>query len=231
MKIRLDNSTPETEKFLREWFSDSDTITAHTSGSTGKPKEIRLLKSDMVVSATATCRYFSLTSDSVLVCPLSADYIAGKMMIVRALVSGAALSMINPSNRPDLERFDRITLLPVVPSQLQSLLENGSLAKKVTNLLVGGSPVSEEIEHRISIAGYNAFASYGMTETCSHVALRRFGDQFFEALPGIVFSTDIDSCLSISAPLFSFKSLQTNDIVNLADSTHFRWIGSRKGFI
>ena len=231
--MKLIETTPVADRFIEQWNDSNDYIVAHTSGSTGTPKEIKLLKSDMIVSARATCRFFNIDSRSLLVSPLSADYIAGKMMIVRAIVSDASLAMTEPTNRPDLSRFEHIDLLPVVPSQVDAILADTSNVNRIKHLLVGGGKTDEPLEHRIKSSGIDAWASYGMTETCSHVAVRRLGnpDSCYHALPGITFTTDAESCLAIHSDSFSWKTLQTNDIVELIDNKSFRWLGRRDNII
>lgn len=231
--MNLIETTPATDRFLKQWNDGNDYITAHTSGSTGTPKEIKLLKADMLVSARATCRFFGIDNGSILVCPLSADYIAGKMMIVRTICSDASLAMTEPSNRPDLSRFDHIDLLPVVPSQIEGILADRSNATRIKHLLVGGGKTDDVLAARLKEAGFDSWASYGMTETCSHVAVKPLGepDAPFSALPGITFSTDSDNCLRINSDNFSWHSLQTNDIVHLVDNQSFRWLGRRDNVI
>ncbi|MDE6642792.1 MAG: AMP-binding protein [Muribaculaceae bacterium] len=231
--MKLIESTQLANRFIEQWNDSNDHIIAHTSGSTGKPKEIKLLKSDMIESARATCRFFNIDKNSVLVSPLSADYIAGKMMIIRSIVSDATLAMTEPSNHPDLKRFDKIDLLPVVPSQVDAILADPLNVNRINHLLVGGGKTDESLEKRIAQSGIDAWASYGMTETCSHVAVRRLGDpdSCYHALPGITFSIDSDSCLAIHSDNFSWKSLQTNDIVELVDNQSFRWLGRRDNVI
>lgn len=220
--------TPEAENFIREWNGPHPYVIARTSGSTGTPKEIRLLKSDMRASARATIEFFGLDCSSRLHLPLSPDYIAGKMQIVRALEAGAVLSVEPPSNRPlgasVMKGNGRISLLPVVPSQVPGLLESG-MAARIDNLIIGGAPLSETDEQRIIDSGIRAFATYGMTETCSHVALRQLGSEYFTALPGFSFATDSRGCLAIASSTLSFGNLITNDIVDLISPTSFRWIG------
>lgn len=218
-------------EFLAQWRDDSDCIVAHTSGSTGKPKEIRLLKSDMRQSAAATCEYFGIGRGSVIAAPLSADYIAGKMMVVRADISGASLLEMPVSNEVDITV--PVNLLAVVPSQLASLLSNPDAPTLVRNLLIGGAAPSAEVCRRLTEAGFKAFVSYGMTETCSHVALASASDpnRVFTAMPGINFDIDSRGCLTVIAPKFSFKMLQTNDVVDLIDERRFCWRGRADGVI
>lgn len=219
--------TPEAETFLNEWNNPLPYVTAHTSGSTGSPKQIRLLKSDMRASARATIKFFGLNRSSWLYLPLSAGYIAGKMQIVRALEAGCNLSVEPPSNHPTLNIGDNnagISLLPIVPSQIDGVLASG-MTHRIKSMIIGGAPLSPEAERRVIDSGIPAFATYGMTETCSHVALRRLGDDRFEALPGFSFSLDGRGCLSISSRTLSFGSLITNDMVELTTNKLFRWLG------
>lgn len=224
------NITPEAESFLKQWYNSADYIIAHTSGSTGAPKEIKLLKSDMLVSARATNLFFDITAGDTLLCPLSADYIAGKMMIVRAIAADARLILEKPSNSPLKEDYGSVKLMPVVPSQIPAIPVE-RLAS-VENLLIGGAPLSPIQENYVRSLGVKAYASYGMTETASHVALRKIGSEdYYDALPGISFKCDSDSCLNIVAPAFSFGSLQTNDVVELLSETRFHWLGRRDNVV
>ena len=215
----------EINDFIRESESDCDYIVAHTSGSTGTPKEIRLPKSDMRVSAKATNSRFGITRRSVIAAPLSVDYIAGKMMCVRAIEAGCELLEMPVSNKVIIDR--RIDLLAIVPSQLDSLLAQPDAPQLVKNIIVGGAPMNDQQLAAIVNKGLNAFATYGMTETCSHVALKKIcgHETYFEAMPGISFSQDRRGCLVIQAPAYSFGNLTTNDIVEIASPTEFRWIG------
>ena len=219
--------TTEAEEFISEWRNRLPYVTAHTSGSTGKPKEIRLLKSDMRASARATAEFFGLTSASTLWLPLSPSYIAGKMQIVRALEAGCSLVVEPPSNTPlhhSPPGVTEISLLPIVPSQADGLLAS-PLRRRVKAAIIGGAPLSREAEQRVIDSGLTAFATYGMTETCSHVALRRLGEEEFHALPGFTFSTDSRGCLTIETRTLSFSRLVTNDVVALSSPQSFRWLG------
>ena len=224
----------ELKSFISEWKSDLPFVLAHTSGSTGKPKEIKLLKSDMRASAHATNTFFGINEKSTVGMALSADYIAGKMMTVRALESGATLVAIHPSNDVRLpDNCDVIDLLSVVPSQLKSFIDRPEYACRVKNLLVGGaSPAAEDL-HALTLLGYRVWISYGMTETCSHVALARADDirRVFKAMPGISFAVTDDERLIVRASNFSFNELVTNDVVSLIDCGHFVWRGRADGII
>lgn len=222
------------DQFKAEWLSDSVYVGAHTSGSTGVPKDIHLLKEDMRVSARATNTYFGIDADSVLATPLSTDYIAGKMMVVRACEARCRLVELPVSNIISIpDDINRIDLLPIVPSQIKSLLDQPRLSAKIRNVLIGGASPSADDCHRLTLAGYRAFISYGMTETCSHVALARADDsgRVFRAMPGVTFDCASDGRLIIEAPGFSFGRLTTNDLVTLLSPQAMIWRGRADGVI
>lgn len=224
----------ELNTFIAEWRNDKDYIEAHTSGSTGAPKTIHLNKDDMRTSARATCRFFGIDSRSTIGMALSASYIAGKMMAVRALESGARLVTADVSKETDISGIPGvIDLFAIVPAQIDSFISHPEWAGKVRNLLIGGAAPSDEALHALSLLGYTAWVSYGMTETCSHVALARGDDsrRVFRAMPGITFSSTEDGRLIINAPAFSFGSLTTNDIVELLSPERFCWRGRADGVI
>lgn len=211
--------------FVKEWNNSSDYIEAHTSGSTGIPKPVKLKKSDMRESALATCRFFDIQKGDLLYLPLQPTYIAGKMMIVRAIMAQADLLVEQPSNRPLLSVPPRrIKLAAIVPSQIPGLIESGNI-KLIDKVIVGGAPVPAEYEEMLIGSGIEAYATYGMTETCSHVALRKLGEKVYKALPHINFSTDSRGCLVIHSDRMSFGKLVTNDIIELLDSKTFEWKG------
>lgn len=212
--------------FLKEWYDTSvDYVTAHTSGSSGPPKSIRLPKGDMIASARATNLFFGISEGSVLGLPLSVDYIAGKMMVVRSLEARCALHCLPVESNLDIDR--EITLLSAVPAQAESLLRDEADMQLVRNLLLGGASISPELEKKLAGAGYNAFIGYGMTETCSHVALRRLGSQdaAYHAMDGVDFAIDSRGCLVVNMPSREVKRIVTNDRVELFDSRTFIWLG------
>lgn len=218
--------------FLEEWFNDKPYVIGHTSGSTGEPKEIRLNKADMQASARITNTFFDIGPDSVLLLCLSVSYIAGKMMVVRALEAGAELWTTTASSRP-LERMansgKRVNLAAMVPMQVVESFkypEDQAALTRIHHLLIGGAPVSPRLERQLLDIPTLCYATYGMTETVSHVALRKLNDTpGYFALGDISFSADERGCLVICAPHLTDKQFITNDVVHLADIRHFEWLG------
>ena len=224
--------TPEAEAFVDEWRSALPYVAAHTSGSTGKPKEIRLLKDDMQQSAHATLDFFGLGSGSLLLLPLEPTYIAGKMQIVRAIEGGCDIIAEHASSMPFKETVTvpESSMIAIVPGQIEGLMQS-PIFDKIGTIIVGGAPTPPHLERKLIEAGANAFATYGMTETCSHVALRRFGEDMFRGLPGFRFSTTDEGCLVIESNSMSLGRLVTNDIVELVDGGCFRFLGRHDNVI
>lgn len=212
--------------FIERFLDASDSIEAMTSGSTGQPKLIRLLKNDMRLSARATNAFFGIDSTSVMAMPLSVDYIAGKMMIVRALEARCTLLCESPSMSPlsDCTRDD-VDLVPIVPAQIGGFISGGG-CKRCRHVIVGGGAVSAGQEEALCATGVKAYATYGMTETCSHVALRRMGTgEPFELLDGFTASTDPEGRLVIESSNMSFGRLHTNDVVHMLTPRSFVVLG------
>lgn len=226
------NKTEDWEKeifhFILEWFNEKEFIVAHTSGSTGTPKRLELPKTKMAESAKMTAAYFGLNAKSKVLLALPASYIAGKMMIVRALVNQWDLYWVNPkgnvlSTLPNV----KINFTALVPLQAENTLKEPSNWVHIEKCLLGGAPVSESLKTQVKNFPTLFFESYGMTETMSHVAIKKLNDvtNVFEALSDVYFETDDRDCLKIFAPKLIDAPLQTNDIVNLKDNKHFIWLG------
>lgn len=212
--------------FAAEWKSTPDHIICRTSGSTGNPKEICLPKSEMRKSAWRTIRFFALDSSSHLHSCVSPDYIGGKMMAVRAYETGAELTWEKPSNRP-LEKYDRtaIDLLAVVPSQMIHILDNLHDMPEIRAVIIGGAPIPAHLRERIEESGLNAWETYGMTETASHIALRRVTATTgtFIPLDGIRVYADSESRLVIE--MEGWQRIVTNDMADIAEDGGFTIYG------
>ena len=218
--------------FLMDWISPHDSISVKTSGSTGTPKNISLSKQAMANSAVSTGKYFGIKEkDTALLC-LSASHIAAKMMLVRAMVLGLSLDYIDPSSSPLSGLLKTYDFCAMVPLQLEKSLKD---ITKIKTLIVGGAPVSGELRSKLKNLPTHIFETYGMTETCSHIAVRPLNNfdpkdaqgslDSFYALPGIKVAQDDRNCLQIQAPSLGVDSLATNDVVTLISDTEFIWLG------
>lgn len=232
--------------FCRTWLTNQQQFTLVTSGSTGTPKPIQLTRAQMQASAHLTGQTLGLRAgDPALVC-LNIRYVAGIMMLVRGLELGLPMTIIEPASNP-LTGLDpataSIAFTALVPLQLQTILANpdaGSRAKQVNTLnqmkaiLVGGAATSPALEQALQVIDAPVYATYGMTETVSHIALRRLNgpdaSDVFTALAGVNLGTDARGCLHITSAATNFERIQTNDVVELiagqhGSSPHFRLLG------
>lgn len=228
----------EIEAFLLDWFNEKADISIFTSGSTGKPKPINVRKSQMIKSAAITCNFFNLTKgDKALLC-MPLNFIAGKMMIVRAIVADLDLYIVEPSGHPlekVYENFDFISMVPMqVYNSLQVFSEKVKL-KNAKNLLIGGGSISNEIENELKDFPNKVFASYGMAETLTHIALRRVNgenpSQSYTPLPSVNVSLSEDNTLVIYAPLVNDEVLITNDIAEIKSDGSFIILGRKDNVI
>jgi o-succinylbenzoate---CoA ligase len=228
-------SVPEWEKelysFLNEWFSDSDFINAQTSGSTGKPKSITLPKSLMLKSAERTIEYFCLKKGNRILLSLSCQYIAGKMMVVRAIAGQMNLITVDPASNFDFLENGTFDFGAMVPNQVFKIWEKPSGKDKlqnIRNLLVGGSAISANLEAQIAQLSNRVVSTYGMTETASHIAIRELSgtrkSDIHQCLAGITVSLSENDCLQIHLPEM-IEPLQTNDLAELKTNTSFRILG------
>jgi len=212
--------------FLMDWLDDSDSIHVNTSGSTGIPKIISLKKEHMVNSALATGTFFNLKAGVRALNCLSANFIAGKMMLVRAIVLGWEMDFVEPTSHPLGITSKPYDFCAMVPMQVQNTI---SYLNRIGTIIIGGAPISAELKLSLSKANTRIFETYGMTETITHIAVKGlFNDSDnnnFKALPEVIFSKDERDCLVIEAPKVSEGIIITNDVVNLISSSEFQWLG------
>ncbi len=204
--------------FIYDWFDQNSFIKLKTSGSTGEPKMIRMEKQALVNSALATGDYFNLHSGNKALLCLPMDYIAGKMMFVRALILGLDLDFIEPTSQPLLYNDTKYDFAAMVPMQAQNSMDKLTQIKK---LIIGGTRIDLKLQNELIKIPIQIFETYGMTETCSHIATREMGSEFFNALPNIAFDIDDRNCLIIDAPHVSSEKIITNDIVELVNNQQF----------
>jgi O-succinylbenzoic acid--CoA ligase len=211
--------------FLEEWYSDSETITTKTSGSTGTPKNIELTKSAMIRSAAMTGEFLNLKeNDSALLC-MPSLYIAGKMMLVRAIVWKLNLFCIKPVSHPLENLTKEFVFSAMTPMQVENSLNKLHLIKK---LIVGGAQISSPLLDQLKNLPTDIYESFGMTETISHIALKKVsGNQnfpVFRVLPGTKIRQDERGCLCI-LPSFLTEEIRTNDSVSILSENEFEWLG------
>lgn len=224
--------------FLKEWFSENEYISVKTSGSTGTPKEILVEKQRMIQSAMLTCSFLELKpSDKSLLC-MSMQYIAGKMFTVRTLVAGLDLYLVPPCGNPLTNVNVELDFAAMVPLQVYNSLQNVEEAEKlksIKNLIIGGGAIDETMSDQLKSFPYKIFSTYGMTETLSHIALRKLNgvDASENYLPfdSVSLSLSDENTLIIDAPLVSKDILTTNDIAEINVDGSFKILGRKDNVV
>ncbi|OUS00840.1 O-succinylbenzoic acid--CoA ligase [Flavobacteriales bacterium 33_180_T64] len=213
--------------FLLDWLDEKDYISVKTSGSTGLAKTIKLRKQAMVNSAIMTGDFFELKpGDKALHC-LPSQYISGKMMLVRAMILGLELDLVSPSTVPNYDTKKGYDFCAMIPLQLKNSLDKLECIK---TLIVGGAAVSKTLQISLKEVKTAVFETYGMTETVSHIAVKKLNktletDSHFQILSDISITKDNRDCLVIEAKKFSETKIITNDIINMISNTTFDMIG------
>jgi O-succinylbenzoic acid--CoA ligase len=221
-------------QFMLSWLNGQTTFTLHTSGSTGTPKDILITRSQLSSSALMTGAALDLPKGTKALVCLNVSYIAGVMMLVRGMELGWELSIREPVSNP-LSGMDWDTtfdFVSMVPLQLSACLADETTKGHVNSLgkiLLGGAPVGVGLQKQINELDIPVYQSYGMTETVSHVALKKLNfplkEDDYTVLPGVEFGVDERDCLYLQGAVTNGEKIQTNDIVDITSDTTFNWLG------
>lgn len=211
-----------TGEFLLEWFNKKTFITATSSGTTGSPKKINLDKQAMVNSALATAEFFDLKAGNRVLNCLSTNYIAGKMMLIRSMILGFEMDFVSPTSNPLKGNRHFYDFVAMVPLQVQNSISELDNVKK---LIIGGAKISETLLNQLLELPTLIYETYGMTETVTHIAVKKIEEKSFSVLPNVKIATDERSCLVLTAPRISDTNIVTNDVVKLLSETQFLLMG------
>lgn len=240
MKLFIENLDKNYEfqilDFLEKYKNDTN-FKLQTSGSTGQKKEIYVLKKQLQQSAIATIEALNLKkSDTALLC-LHFDFIASKMMLIRAFEADMNLVISKPN--ADLgaliEKY-QISFAAFVPLQIEKIIDSNGIEmlNKIQTILIGGTAISQNLACKLQFCSSNIYQTFGMTETVSHIALRKINEKkpkkYYTILPHIEIKTNAENCLCIKGDVTNNVWIETTDVIHLIDNQNFEWIG-RKDFV
>jgi o-succinylbenzoate---CoA ligase len=208
--------------FLMDWFDDHSYVDTLTSGTTGTPKMIRISKQAMVHSAIATGDFLGLRPGNTALHCLPCRFIAGKMMLVRAIILGFEMDLVSPKGNPIPYKHKVYDFSAMVPLQVEHALSQLNQIKK---LIVGGAKIAPSLVNQLQNCDTEVYETYGMTETITHIAAKKIDEISFQTLPNVKVSIDNRNCLVIDAPNILEEKIVTNDIVHLVSPTSFQWLG------
>jgi O-succinylbenzoic acid--CoA ligase len=220
-------------EFILELFNINTFILCKTSGSTGKPKNIKLEKKALVNSTYMTRDYFNLTPGLSAISFLPMNFIAGKMMLVRAMVLGLDLHLFAPTSNPSKFIDKKYCFSAMTPMQASNSINK---LKYINTLILGGSNTSKELSLKILSKKVKYYETYGMTETATHIAIKKVSKQdvsnnSFRVLKGVTITANKNNCLVIEAPHICVNKLITNDVVEIISNSQFCFIGRKDNVI
>ncbi len=215
--------------FILEFLNDGSFIIQKTSGSTGIPKEIKLTGKAMMTSAQNTLEYLGiLPGSNVLLC-LPVEFIAGKMMIVRAIAGDLNLLLTAPKGIVSVPDKEEVELAAMVPYQVHKLLEKGYRFGNIKKLIIGGTAINDFILRHIENLETEIYESYGMAETCSHIALKRINgkkkEAAFHLMKDIHIETNDSGCLVIHSTYLDNTPIETTDVIHKITEKEFEYVG------
>lgn len=216
-----------TLQFCKDWLNNGQEFNINTSGSTGKPKEIIITRNQMITSAEMTAEFFNLKENDTILVNLNTKYIAGMMMLARGLHLNLSISIVEPSSNPLKHINIKDDFYAFVPLQMQSIIESNNIdfLKNAKAIIIGGAPISAYQEELFIKTELPIYSTYGMTETCTHIAIRKVGEHNFKGLKNVYFDIDKRNCLTINSPTAIENPLITNDVIDLISNQEFIWKG------
>lgn len=232
--ISFDDYELQTLNFCYEWLNNKDEFIINTSGSTGTPKPISLKRTLMIKSAELTGEFLKLKQNENILVVVPTYYIAGLMMLVRGFVLDLNIFIYTPSSNP-IENINlkdhKFSLASFVPLQIFEILKSGMIndLNLIKNILIGGGSIDTNLENQLQNLNSNIYHTYGMTETITHIALRKINGEdkskYFKTLKETKISIDDRNCLIINSPVTGFKNVITNDLVEIKNDSEFIILG------
>jgi len=225
-------------RFCKEWLNGKVDFLLQTSGSTGTPKQIRVTREQLKASARITAHYLQLKPEQTALVCLDTSFIAGLMMLVRAIEVGMNIIVTPPEANPlqSINPEIPVDFTAFVPYQIEAILKSPQREKlnSISNVIIGGAPLAQHTKLILQTFNNKIYATYGMTETLTHIALQRLSgsvEDTFHVLPGFSIEKDERDCLVIQAAHLGNKPIITNDLVELVGKDLFKWLGRIDGVI
>ncbi len=253
----LPEASPEIVYSLRicqQWMQGNTDFTINTSGSTGPAKAISLSREQLLASAKTTGDFLDYQKGETMLVCLPTNRIGGMMQLIRAMEFGLSTSLkvtgagrredgeieaggLGSRYRPSpLERgWGEVSVEAIhtslTPHLLYKLLaqQNGhQILSSFKTILIGGSGVNKELKEKLSGFKNSIYQTYGMTETCSNIAMMRLSqlsEDHFKPLPGVQIAVDDDGCLRICCPATTNEWIKSNDLVQIHNDNSFDFLG------
>jgi acyl-CoA synthetase (AMP-forming)/AMP-acid ligase II len=164
----------------------STSVLMYTSGTTGTPKGVKLSHQGYLFLRLSEHLEpsFDYTASDIMLTVMPLFHAMGVGLSLQAIYFGAAIavySMPDPGTLIEIIRRDRPTLLPIVPTVIQMLLDHPNAANadysSVRLVVYAGSPITPYILQRaITEMKCDFLQFYGGTETSAGVTFLRPAD-------------------------------------------------------
>ena len=224
--------------FIRSWLDGQQSFSLTTSGTTGQAKRLIFSRAQLETGARASLRYLNISVRHPFLAGISVRHVGGMMQWVRAFLHGAPFHAVTPSSYPFDNWQDHYALVSVVPPQVYEIFskKKENLLERIHTLLVGGGTLSVPLREGLSRLGkVRVYESFGMTETLSHIALRRVNGEapqkYFHLLPEVRAETDAEGCLIVRSPATNHEPVYTRDVVKFVDAGCFLWVGRKDDIV
>jgi O-succinylbenzoic acid--CoA ligase len=210
---------------LQKWFNETP-VCFVTSGTTGTAKTFCFEHWQVKASAKASTKAFGLSKQSKFLLCMQTQFVGAAMLVYRAAFLDAELHILPSSKNPlqDLPLNHNYQFVSLVPYQLSHILacaESIEKLKAFDTILIGGAALSTAHVQAIQSLQLNAFHSYGMTETLSHIALQIIAvETTFTCLPGVKIHLNEAQCLTIETP-WNTEPIVTNDLAKINQDGSF----------
>ena len=194
-----------------------------TSGTSGRPKACELTYRNIYESASMWDKIINFDSNDIYLNHMPLTHVSGICVFYRALYLDFMMVIDNFDLKNYIENIKeyKITLISMVPSMLQMIVDttsNRQVLKKMKAIIIGGSPMNNNLTRSIKKYKLPAYMSYGMTESCSGVAGYWINNSsMYKAHPGVNICVD-KSKFSIESPTIMKKYMYGKDTNNIIES-------------
>lgn len=221
--------TSEAENIIRQWHSGQTEYPVSSSGTTGEPGTFLLKRNLIELSCRITGEALSITPEDRIHCCLPLTKVGGLMQLFRSEVWGVPIDVAEPTANPLLNYSGTATIISLTPMQLSHIWADENSCKSLLKfriVLLGGAGIPASLEKEIAALEKPSFYhTYGMTETYSHVALRKIGEPGFRFILPTKASLEENGCLRISNAITENRVLQTTDVAIFAKDCSFTILG------
>jgi O-succinylbenzoic acid--CoA ligase len=192
-----------------------------TSGTTGPPRPVPLRVANQDAAARASAAALGSHASDRWLCPLPLFHIGGLAILVRCARAGttAVLHDHFATRRVAAALLQgEITLASLVPTMLRRLRDARiSELPRLRSLILGGGPMPPDLLDWARDRGIPVRCTYGMTETCSQVAVTDPWELAGVPVPGADLRTGSDGEILVRGEMVAREALGEDGWLHTGD--------------